>query len=118
MAGWIIAGRGIAYIPLLFAHPDTYTTSYQIQNDIAPLWMYALVQIGLSVLVLRSASLQARMSWRGRFYSVLSFSAMVLLGTIWVESRAWIAVSTCVILAVVMLVQSIYVPEVRHYESR
>ena len=110
--GLLIAARGVGYIPVVFADPSTYTTSYQVQADIMPVWVYCVVQLAIGLGLIISAKVDIRLSAIGRTISVLAFAMSVLFFVIWIQSLAWTAVSTYAVMIAATLAQTVYIPPV------
>ena len=111
--GLLIIARGLGYVPVAFGDPSSYTTSYQLQAAIMPLWIYCIIQLGVGLTLVSTTSMASRLNWHGRFVSVLSFSLAILFFVIWVQSKAYTAVGTYAVISVAMLLQAIHVPSIK-----
>lgn len=78
LLGLLITAGGVGYIPLGFVDPETYTTSYRVQADIMPIWLYCIVQLSIGISLILSANANIRLSIIGRTISVLAFTLTVL----------------------------------------
>lgn len=88
LLAYVFLGQGVAYLGLYAGEPRR-TTTYLLQGQLAPLWLYGLLLLVVGAGLLHTQ--QHRRTWYGRGVAWVGLGMMALLGATYWVIGAWTA---------------------------
>jgi hypothetical protein len=108
LVGLLLWVQGLGYLYLV-ATDGRRTTSYQLQAEIAPLWLFGVVLVGVGVGLLGSR--RRRRTALGRMIAGVGFAVVALIGWTWGLAGAVTAVGTYAIYGWALFLEAAFVDE-------